>query len=85
MKLANYEGKSLQSTSKAVVIFLFFIKSYFALTVVAFIFCQGKIPRRKYIKIYPIDSMSSRLLCSNPLCVPIEAYLAVPVNSFPYL
>lgn len=50
MKLANYDGKPLHSYYKDVVIFLFFIKSYFAFAVVAFMFCQGKIPRRKYMR-----------------------------------
>jgi hypothetical protein len=40
------------------------IFSYFCLFVAALRPCQGKLPRRKYIKTWPRDSRSSRLDCS---------------------
>jgi hypothetical protein len=47
-----------------VVCFFSPIFSYFCLFVAALRPCQGKLPRRKYIKTCPSDSRSSRLDCS---------------------
>ena len=47
-----------------VVCFFSPIFSYFCLFVAALRPCQGKLPRRKYIKTWPRDSRSSRLDCS---------------------
>src|SRR6218665_1451743 len=58
-------GKPLQSSSIGVDIFFSLIRSYFCLLVAAFRPCHTKPPRRKYIKTYPNDSMSSRRLCSE--------------------
>ena len=49
MNWISSEGWSLQSIYKGVVIFLFMIISYLALAVLAFMFCQGRIPLKKYI------------------------------------
>jgi hypothetical protein len=47
-----------------VVCFFSPIFSYFCLFVAALRPCQGKLPRRKYMKTWPRDSRSSRLDCS---------------------
>lgn len=85
MKVANYCGKPLQRTSAGVDIFFSIIILYLVLVSFAFIFCQGSIPRSKYMTTQPIDSTSSLLDCYIPICVLILAYLAVPVNYLPYL
>lgn len=46
-------------------------------------FYQGNYPFKKYIKIYPKLSISSRLLYSFPLWTLMEAYLAVPTRFLP--
>lgn len=48
--------------------------------VAAGITCHGTDPRKKYIKTYPKDSMSSLRDCSMPRCVLMDAYRAVPVK-----
>jgi hypothetical protein len=65
--------------------FLSNIRWYFIFLVEAFNPCHGKEPRRKYMSTNPRDSMSSRLLCSIPKCVLIDAYLAVPVRFLPLI
>ena len=57
-------GNPLQSSSMGVDIFFSLMRSYFCLFVAAFKPCHGKLPRRKYMKTYPSDSMSSLRLCS---------------------
>jgi hypothetical protein len=64
---------------------LFFLSpifSYFCLFVAALSPCQGSLPLRKYMKICPSASRSSRLDCSRPRCVFILIYLAVPESDF---
>jgi hypothetical protein len=61
------------------------IRSYFSFFVVAGSPIHGKPPRRKYIKIYPKLSRSSRRLYSIPRCVFTDEYRAVPVKLFPSL
>lgn len=65
--------------------FFYMIILYFCLVLFAFIFCHGNIPLKKYINTYPIDYISSLRDCYIPICVDIDAYLAVPVNYLPSL
>ena len=56
--------KPLHSSSTEVDIFFSLILSYFCFFVAARRPCHGRLPRRKYIMMYAIDSTSSRRLCS---------------------
>ena len=60
--------------------FFSIILSYFSFLLFALRFYHGNDPLKKYINTYPNDSKSSLLPCSIPICVLIEAYLAVPVR-----
>lgn len=58
-------GNPLHNSSTEVEIFFSEILSYFCLFVAAFNPCHGSVPRLKYMRTYPRDSMSSRRDCSE--------------------
>merc|ERR1712050_378721 len=80
MYVGNSVGRALQSRSIGVARFFSMIFSYFSFFETALTPCQGNCPFAKYNKTYPMDSKSSRRLCSIPRCVLILAYRAVPVK-----
>ena len=65
LPVAHLLGYPLQSTSTGVESFFSLIRSYFCFLVAAFRPCHGRLPRLKYISMYPSDSRSSRRLCSE--------------------
>lgn len=94
----NSAGCPLQSSSRDVSIFFFFIALYFSVLERPGRPYQGRLPRRKYNSTCPIVSKSSLLDYSIyinkiisilwlpiPLCVLTLAYLAVPVKFLPSL
>ena len=75
MKVANSIGKPKHWDSIGVANFFYWIFSYLSFLLLALTPCQGKLPFKKYIRMYPIDSKSSLLLLSNPKWVFIDEYL----------
>jgi len=58
-------GKPSHNSFIGVICFFSPIFSYFCLFVAALRPCQGRLPRRKYMKTWPSDSRSSRRDCSG--------------------
>jgi len=63
-RVTHSHEKPLHSSSTDVDIFFSLILSYFCFFVAARSPCHGRLPRRRYIMMYAMDSTSSRRLCS---------------------
>ena len=78
-------GYPLQSTSTGVDSFFSLILSYFCFFVAALSPCQGKLPKLKYINMYPSDSKSSRRLCSEVEVLTQRIYYSLEYNKILHL